>query len=237
MASDIGIIRSVDGITWLLGDGTARPAALEPGAMPALGIPEAELTPKVRAAAAALLQEVNGLRGELERSRAHVARLEKLADEDALVPVANRRAFVRELSRMVSFARRYGTRLSVLYFDIDNMKHVNDTFGHAAGDAAIAHVASILLGSVRGSDMVGRLGGDEFGVILANATENMARTKAEQLVRAVAARPVGVGVRIIGVRVTYGVHFLEAGDDVAAMIEKADRAMYARKGCDQAPPP
>lgn len=236
MASDIGIIRSVDGITWLRGNGTARPAAPEHGAMPALGIPEAELTPKVRAATQALLQEMDGLRGELERSRAHVARLEKLADEDALVPVANRRAFVRELSRMVSFAWRYGTRLSVLYFDIDNMKHVNDTFGHAAGDAAIAHVASILIDSVRGSDIVGRLGGDEFGVILANATEKTAHAKAEQLVRTIAARPVGVGGRSIAVRVTCGVHCLQAGDDARAMIEKADRAMYARKGRDQAPP-
>jgi GGDEF domain-containing protein len=64
----------------------------------------------------------------------------------------------------------------------------------------------------------------------------MARTKAEQLAHAVAAKPVGVGVRIIGVRVTYGVHSLEAGDDAAAMIEKADHAMYARKRRSEAPP-
>lgn len=237
---DSGIIRSADGITWLrgantVGGGTVPGQDVGQDLGQALGIPKAELSPGVRAATAALLEEVNRLRSELDRSRAQVARLEKLADEDALVPVANRRAFVRELSRMVSFARRYGTRVTILYFDINDMKHVNDTFGHAAGDAAITHVASILLGSVRGSDIVGRLGGDEFAVILANAAEETARAKAEHLARAIAATPVGVGDRSIAIEAAFGVYALAAGDDAQAMIEKADRAMYARKVRHQTP--
>jgi diguanylate cyclase (GGDEF)-like protein len=234
LASETGVIRAVDGITWLRGEG-ARPEVSKLDAAMVLGIPEAELTPKVRAAIAALSQQVDVLRGQLDRSRARIARLERLADEDALVPVANRRAFVRELSRMVSTARRYGTGIAVLYLDIDNMKRVNDTFGHSAGDTVITHVASILLGSVRGSDVVGRLGGDEFGVVLANTNEESARAKAKQLSRTIAATPVRIGNQRITTRITYGVCALEAGNDAQAMIEKADRAMYARKVRHQTP--
>ncbi|MCH7794025.1 MAG: GGDEF domain-containing protein, partial [Proteobacteria bacterium] len=130
-------------------DATDQPAA--PQAAPAtqptvdvatiMGVPEAELTPKVRAAIDRLMAEAQSLREELGRARRRVEYLEQLADRDPLAPVLNRRAFVRELTRMIAFAERYGVSGSVLYFDIDGMKRINDTWGHAAGDAALKHVA------------------------------------------------------------------------------------------------
>jgi diguanylate cyclase (GGDEF)-like protein len=81
---------------------------------------------------------VDSLRHDLEQSKKRIQHLEKLADQDTLTPVANRRAFVRELSRMLSFAQGYGSRVSVLYFDIDDIKHINDTYGYPFGDAAYA---------------------------------------------------------------------------------------------------
>lgn len=146
-------------------------------------------------------------------------KLEKLADEDALVPVANRRAFVRELSRMLSFAQRYDVKDSLLYFDINDMKHINDLFGHPASDSAIAHVASVLSDSVRESDIVGRLGGDEFGIILANADEEAARQKAEQLAHTFATHPLDFKGQRITVDVTYGAYALTGDDDAHDMIE------------------
>jgi diguanylate cyclase (GGDEF)-like protein len=232
---DTGVIRTVDGITWLQGDGPSRRVTSGRAVAAALGIPEAERTPKVCAAIAALSHEMDGLRLRLDCSLAQMAQLEQLADEDTLVPVANRRAFVRELSRMVSAARRYETPITVLYIDIDNMKHVNDTFGHGAGDAVIVHVASILLASVRGSDMVGRLGGDEFGVVLANTNEESARAKAQQMARAIAGTPVRIGNRNITTGITCGAHALEGEDDAQAMIANADRAMYARRHRNRLP--
>lgn len=195
-----------------------------------LGIPEAEFTPKVRQAIMTLLKEVDTLRHDLEQSKARIAHLEKLADEDALAPIANRRAFVRELSRMLSFAQRYDSRVSVLYFDINDMKRINDSLGHPAGDAAITHVAAILTGSVRESDVVGRLGGNEFGVILANANEDAARAKAESLARAIAETPFDWKGKQVRVEITYGAYSLKGDDDASAMLEQADKAMYARKG-------
>ncbi|MBT3791522.1 MAG: GGDEF domain-containing protein [Rhodospirillales bacterium] len=194
-----------------------------------LGIPEEEFTPKVRDAIMHLLEEVSALRQELQEGKARVSYLEKLADEDALVPVANRRAFVRELSRMLSFAQRYGGEVSVLYFDIDDMKQINDTLGHAGGDAAIMHIAKILSHGVRESDVVGRLGGDEFGAILVNASEKEAREKAESLAKAIAETPLNWNGQQVSMKISIGAYSLQGGEDASDMLEQADKAMYDKK--------
>ena len=92
---------------------------------------------------------------ELAEARTQIAQLERLADEDALTPIANRRAFVRELTRMIAFTNRYGVPSSVVYFDVNGMKQINDNHGHPAGDAALRQVAKVLLDNVRSSDIVG----------------------------------------------------------------------------------
>ncbi len=194
-----------------------------------MGIPETELTPKVREAIAELMAEVHMLREELERTKKRVGFLEQLADQDTLAPVLNRRAFVRELTRMTAFAERYGATGSVIYFDVNGMKQVNDSLGHSAGDAALRHVAEVLMRSVRASDIVGRLGGDEFGVILAQSGGDAATSKAASLVEAIHNEPVEWNGHQIRLRVAYGVHVLLAGDEVDAALDAADRAMYAQK--------
>lgn len=194
-----------------------------------LGIPESEFTPKVQEAIHGLLKEVTKLRQELEQSKQRISQLEKLADEDALVPIPNRRAFVSELSRMLSFAQRYGGAVSVLYFDIDDMKSINDTYGHGAGDAAIIHVADQLTASIRESDVVGRLGGDEFGIILANAPESEAVLKATQLGRTISNTPFVWKGKEITVSISSGAYALQGEEDASAMLENADQAMYAQK--------
>jgi diguanylate cyclase (GGDEF)-like protein len=201
-----------------------------------LDIPESEFTPKVQAAITALMGEVERLRRDLQQSQARVAHLEQLADQDTLTPVSNRRAFVRELTRMMAFADRYDAVSSLVYFDLNGLKPVNDSYGHAAGDAVIAHVARVLVQNVRDSDIVGRLGGDEFGVLLAYTDEAGAREKATALATAVAAQPVDWNGVQIPTSVSWGVHTFRNGDkahealDAAAQaIDAADRAMYAQK--------
>src|SRR5260221_6877173 len=148
------------------------------------GVPESEMTPRVRQALMGLLGDVDRLRRELDESRNRIAFLERLADEDSLMPIANRRAFVRELSRMMAFAQRYVTPASVIYFDLDGLKAVNDEHGHAAGDAALHHIAQILVDSVRNTDVVGRLGGDEFGRLLVHTDDGTAGGKAAAIAAA-----------------------------------------------------
>ena len=193
------------------------------------GIPETDLAPKVRQALKMLMDEVQSLREDLRQAQQRVGYLEKLADEDSLVPVANRRAFVRELSRMAAFAERYNAPSSVLYCDINGFKQINDKHGHAAGDAALTHVADLLAVNIRESDVVGRLGGDEFGVILAQSDQANAAEKAASLADLITKSPVDwQGVRL-ELSVSYGAYTFAGGENAGEALAHADRAMYAQK--------
>jgi diguanylate cyclase (GGDEF)-like protein len=183
-----------------------------------LGVPANELTQRTREAIMQLLAEVDRLRRELEHSKQKIRELADQADKDVLLPLYNRRAFVRELTRTLTYAERHALNAALVYFDLDRFKAINDAQGHAAGDAALARVADLLLASVRQSDIVGRLGGDEFGAILLNSTADDATAKAT-----------GVAARVgdeVGMKISYGVYPLKGGDKPAAALAAADRAMY-----------
>ena len=152
-----------------------------------------------------------------------------MADEDTLVPVANRRAFVRELGRIVAYAERYGTESSVLYFDINSFKNINDIYGHAAGDAALRQVGSLLVENIRESDIVGRLGGDEFGVILAQADSQTAVEKAAILAEAVESKPLVWEGHNVAIRVAYGIYSFSGQENAGEALARADKAMYLDK--------
>ncbi|MEA2299123.1 MAG: hypothetical protein QOF77_2059 [Solirubrobacteraceae bacterium] len=107
--------------------------------------------------------------------------LQHLADHDALTGLYNRRRFTEELDRTLAEAKRFGEAGAVLFLDLDGFKFVNDTLGHAAGDDLIARVARLLDGAVRKTDILARMGGDEFAVILARCDEAAAERVAEKL--------------------------------------------------------
>jgi diguanylate cyclase (GGDEF)-like protein len=202
----------------------------EPGsALDIPGISEDALSPELREAVARLAAERDRLRDELGKARGRIAALERLADEDSLAPVANRRAFVRQLTRIIAFTQRYGVPASIVYFDANNMKQINDAYGHPAGDAALRHIAMVLRDNIRSSDVVGRLGGDEFGVILAQTDEVQAHSKAAALAEAIAKTPLRWDDVSLPVSAAYGVHTFSRTDDAQRAIEAADRAMYEQK--------
>ena len=207
----------------------ARPAAAPEDVATVMGIPEAELTPKVRQAIQQLMAEVYQLRQDLHEAKQRVGYLEQLADQDTLAPILNRRAFIRELTRMSAFAERYGADSAVLYFDVNGMKRVNDSHGHAAGDAVLKRIAEDLMANTRASDVVGRLGGDEFGVILAQSDVAAAGIKADNLAQSIAAQQVEWDGDSLRLSVAYGVHALRGGQKVDDALDAADRAMYANK--------
>jgi diguanylate cyclase (GGDEF)-like protein len=210
----------------------ARAAGRRP-AMPRAGknalklaeIGESEPTPTL----AKLRAENQAMRRQLEEARSRIAALERLADEDALTTVANRRAFVRELSRMIAFTRRYGPPSSVVYFDVNDLKLINDTHGHPAGDAVLRHIADILCKNVRLSDLVGRLGGDEFGVILAQTNQEQAAAKALSLAEKIGRSRFRWDKIRIPVGAAYGVYSFSGSDNPQVAIEAADKAMYRQK--------
>jgi len=205
----------------------ARPQLADTASV--LGIPEAELTPKVRAAITTLMAEVDHLRGELDQTRRRFEELERDANVDPLVPVLNRRAFVREMSRLISFSGRYNMAASLVYFDLNAFKTLNDGYGHAAGDAALLHVGNLLLGNVRESDIVGRLGGDEFGIILANASEEVAQKKAESLAELLEGTPLSFEGHTLSLSAAFGAYEFRAGESAQLAMANADLAMFKRK--------
>jgi diguanylate cyclase (GGDEF)-like protein len=209
-------------------DGLGNVDAVMPAAS-VLGIPEAEFTPKVRDAIMGLMSEVDSLRRELTQTRARLEDVEKTADQDGMLPLLNRRAFVRELTRYISFTGRYNTPASLIYFDLNHLKKTNDTHGHAAGDAVLAHFADVLQAHVRDSDCVGRLGGDEFGVLLSHADQEQALKKADVLASALETSPTIWNGHSIPVSFAYGAFELKSGDNPDTAMARADQAMYAQK--------
>lgn len=208
---------------------TARPVAETGATATVMGIPEVELTPRVRDAIMRLMGEVDQLRTELNRTRHRLAELERLADRDTLTPLYNRRAFVRELSRSMAHVERYNRPSCLIYFDLNGLKDINDKHGHSAGDAALIQVGQILLDNTREVDIIARLGGDEYGVILSETDAQQGREKADQLAEAIRRRPLHWEGKVLPLDAAYGVYPLKPGEDPGAALAAADQMMYSHK--------
>jgi diguanylate cyclase (GGDEF)-like protein len=150
----------------------------------------------------------------------------QLADLDALTNLHNRRYFHETLAREATRAHRYDRRLSLVVFDIDDFKAINDRIGHLAGDGVLAAVAERVQSAVRGADIACRVGGDEFAVILPEATIEDAEQLYKRVQFAVAARPLGPFERI---RLSAGIAELKPEDDAKTFFERADEALYRAK--------
>ncbi|MDP8994651.1 MAG: GGDEF domain-containing protein [Pseudomonadota bacterium] len=183
----------------------------------------------VQASRDALADENALLRASLAEMRDRLEELERLADADTLTPLPNRRRFVRELERAVSHANRHGTPAAALYIDLDNLKAVNERHGHLAGDAALIHVARLLQGLIRTSDLAARVGGDEFGLILDHLDHNSAIETAERIARCIAASPLDVGGSSVALEASIGVATILQGDSVEEVMSRARRNMARAK--------
>jgi diguanylate cyclase (GGDEF)-like protein len=176
-----------------------------------------------------LAAEVDRLQAELAAARAQVAELEARADFDPLLDIFNRRGFERELRRALAYVSRYATTAALIYLDLDGFKPVNDTHGHAAGDAVLKAVAATLVCNVRASDTVARLGGDEFVVLLWNLGEAHAAEKAAALEESIGATHARWNGTALSVGASAGYALLSPSDEAAAVLARADQAMYRRK--------
>jgi diguanylate cyclase (GGDEF)-like protein len=145
------------------------------------GIPDAEFTPSVQGAVMKLMGEADALRTELQQMRMRLEQVEQTADQDQLLPILNRRAFTRELTRHIAVATRYATPSSLIYFDLDGFKAINDTYGHTVGDHALREVAAALLSALRPYDLCVRYAGDEFIIVLSDCSREMAEEKRREL--------------------------------------------------------
>jgi diguanylate cyclase (GGDEF)-like protein len=177
-----------------------------------------------------LVDEIERLRAELARSEARLAELDRLAHRDPLVDLPNRRSFVAKLERILVRVQQHGGRAAMLFVDVDGLKAINDEFGHGAGDKALMQVSRLLASSVRSGDFVGRLAGDEFGILLENVDELSAWQMALRIVETVDDCEFCVDGICLPLSVAVGVGKIERGDTLESVLARADREMYRIKG-------
>ncbi|HET7281106.1 MAG TPA: GGDEF domain-containing protein [Sphingomicrobium sp.] len=176
-----------------------------------------------------LIEEISLLRGKVARLQERVAQLDQLAHQDSLINLPNRRGFMRELDRLIARVDRYGISAAMLFVDVDGLKMINDTLGHRAGDEALIQVANLLSKGVRHSDVVARIGGDEFGILLESSDADAAHETAARLIEQISSCEVLHDGEALPLSVAIGVGMIDALDTAEAVMERADEAMYRRK--------
>ncbi len=175
-------------------------------------------------------RRIDGLHAEL--SAAH-AELSHQASHDSLTGLRNRRAVLEQLDQSLSRARRVGQEVAVLMVDFDHFKKISDSFGHPAGDNVLVEVGRRLKEALRGGDSIGRLGGEEFLVVLENCDAQTALMVAERCRHSICERPISLGNpgRPVTVTVSVGCQVVQSGDmsDPTTTIGLADAALYEAK--------
>ncbi|HZK56695.1 MAG TPA: GGDEF domain-containing protein [Clostridia bacterium] len=156
-------------------------------------------------------------------------KLRIMADRDALTKMYNRRRFLEFLEMEVKKVKRTGKALSFMILDIDNFKKVNDQFGHAVGDQVLCHFTTVVLSGIREIDVFGRLGGEEFGVILPETSKEKAFIVAERLCSMVGNSEIVLSTGNINITVSIGVAELGAEESEEQLMVRADAAMYVAK--------
>ncbi|SDM35768.1 GGDEF domain-containing protein [Halarsenatibacter silvermanii] len=161
---------------------------------------------------------------ELERTRAE---MERIIRTDELTGLANRRAFREFAGKMLAQAQRYYWDVSFVMMDLDNFKEINDKFGHKVGDEVLKSLGKVLLNNVRDGDIVARIGGEEFGILLMEAAGEEAEKFAERIREEI--KDMNVGYEDLSHTVSMGVTQFRDKDDLDELMIRADRALYKAK--------
>lgn len=185
------------------------------------------ISQKVLSAKMLAMQRIADMRRRLVDSN---LALEQLASTDHLTGVANRRSFELMLDREMSFTGRYGVPMALAMFDLDKFKLVNDTFGHDAGDAVLVEVSKRIKIALRDCDIIGRLGGEEFGIILHNVKEDDVFKVFDRYRKIVADHPILYEGAEIPITASIGVT-MYAGklEDKVALLKRVDQSLYEAK--------
>ena len=200
--------------------------------MPATTTPDGSEDTKLQSVAASTSEPktvIKRLQDEISVLKTQLLQLEQTADADPMVPVYNRRAFVREIGRAQVLMSRYDILCSVIFFDLNDFKRVNDKFGHATGDDLLIKIGETLKAHVRDCDMVARIGGDEFGVLMFKTDAQVARAKAASLACRIAEQNIDIVAERVAVSCAWGVSACHPEDTPKQILHRADRAMYAHK--------
>ncbi|MDP3538155.1 MAG: EAL domain-containing protein [Azonexus sp.] len=168
---------------------------------------------------------------DITSERQIAERLIFMAERDPLTTLANRSRFDAELGRLMALRRRNpGISGALLYFDLDEFKYINDTYGHRAGDSVLVRTADVVGAMVRSNEVLARLGGDEFAIIVPGANLSSAQSMAERLIEAVSQMIFEFNGRRLGLTISLGIAlFPEHGETAEELVSHADAAMYQAK--------
>lgn len=211
-------------LAWFIGGRIARSITALTRTTIALGSGETPAFPELH------FREANELRQALLDAAASLEQAQYASHHDALTGLPNRVLFRLVVDKQLALCQRDGTKLAILYIDLDGFKFVNDTHGHAAGDELLRAVSTRIKGAIRDSDVATRLGGDEFAVALIHTDLEHAATFAERLIEIISA-PYRLGE--IGARISASVGvagYPVSATDVDTLLKNADHAMYKAKG-------
>ncbi|MFG6158292.1 GGDEF domain-containing protein [Halomonas sp. 1390] len=168
-----------------------------------------------------------GLMIDISEQMLEEDRLRRLSDTDDLTGLANRRKLMTRLDEELSLSNRHGLPLSLMMLDIDHFKSINDTWGHLQGDQVLRELASLCQGILREEDLMARLGGEEFAVLLPLTPESHCRQLAERLRRRIAENDFGVGSGQVTVSIGIAEH--RVGDSREILLQRVDDNLYAAK--------
>jgi len=167
---------------------------------------------------------------DVSEARAMELSLSHLAQHDALTDLPNRTLLTDRLNQSIALARRHDRHLAVLFIDLDRFKQINDSLGHAVGDKVLRAVAKRLMAVVRGSDTVGRLGGDEFLVVLSEVDDAQNAARHAERIHAALTESLAIGEHEFHVTISIGVSIFPGdGQGADTLIRCADTAMYHAK--------
>ena len=166
------------------------------------------------------------MKDRLTEAQAAVSKITEISETDQLTGLPNRRRIYDVLEREMDRARRYEEPLSLVLFDIDDFKKVNDSLGHDAGDAVLTEFASLLGGLRRSSDQLGRWGGEEFILVAPGVSREEATQLAERLRTVVEEHNFAAADNLTA---SFGVAIFDEEDDLASLIKKADVNLYEAK--------
>lgn len=169
----------------------------------------------------------NGIMMDISDQVSEEQRLRKLCDTDPLTELPNRRKLMVHLTNVASLSTRHGTPLSIMMIDIDHFKRLNDRWGHLHGDDVLKQLATQAQSLLRCEDMIARLGGEEFMVVLPLTPLQQCHTLADRLRQAISARDFGMGTG--HVTLSIGIAEYRCGEPLTSLIERADQALYSAK--------
>ena len=151
------------------------------------------------------------------------------ARTDALTSLANRRAFDDAMRQQAALRQRNGTPYGLIHLDVDHFKQLNDRWGHPAGDGVLKTVAAAIQQAARASDIVARVGGEEFSVVVPNASLDALIAASERIRKAVELVPIRIQNTNVPVTVSLGVALISAGETSNSLVDRSDAALYASK--------